>query len=141
MFIEQSGTFPKDFAASNDEQHGNHLEAQREEILSQALTIECGVPLTAETKKFWSVLGGLGCHDISAMREAIGMPLSIAGVSFDFPFWKWAQLNISLDLDEQANYSKCVIQIFRFLRQLREWPYTSDGIRRPYRTLQHQQNC
>lgn len=36
----------------------------------------------------WRILGGLGSHDLSVMREALGMPEKIVGSSLGFPFWK-----------------------------------------------------
>ena len=34
-----------------------------------------------------AILGGLGSHDLSAMREAIGMPRSVLGASLRWPLW------------------------------------------------------
>jgi hypothetical protein len=34
------------------------------------------------------VLGGLGSHDLSVMREGIGKPVAVLGASLGFPFWK-----------------------------------------------------
>ncbi|KAH7399864.1 hypothetical protein BKA64DRAFT_599315 [Cadophora sp. MPI-SDFR-AT-0126] len=85
-FVDQSGTFPKkfsDFAAADTDD----LLRRNAELLTQAVEIECGVEPTDETKQFWRVLGGLGSHDLSAMREALGMPTSVKGVAYNFPFW------------------------------------------------------
>lgn len=35
----------------------------------------------------YRALGGLGSHDLSAMREALGIPDRVVGTSFDLPFW------------------------------------------------------
>ncbi|CZR68713.1 uncharacterized protein PAC_18612 [Phialocephala subalpina] len=86
IFVDQSGTFPKkfsDFAPADTEDITN----RNTELLTQALEVECGVEQTDETKRFWRILGGLGSHDLSAMREALGMPTSVKGVSYNFPFW------------------------------------------------------
>ncbi|KAH7403007.1 hypothetical protein BKA64DRAFT_721828 [Cadophora sp. MPI-SDFR-AT-0126] len=82
-FISQSGTFPKTFTATER----TLQDEKREEILSRALVGECSVEKTEKAVRLWSLLGGLGCHDISAMREAIGTPNSVLGVAFEFPFW------------------------------------------------------
>ncbi|KAH8652918.1 NAD binding Rossmann fold oxidoreductase [Ilyonectria robusta] len=87
IFISQSGTFPKTFAADSDQEAQDRL-ARRDKILATAIVKECNVPLTAQSKRAWALLGGLGCHDISAMREVLGMPTSVVGVSLNFPFWK-----------------------------------------------------
>jgi hypothetical protein len=34
------------------------------------------------------MLGSLGSHDLSAMREALGKPDKIVGSSLQLPFWK-----------------------------------------------------
>ena len=34
-----------------------------------------------------ALLGGLGSHDLSAMREAIGMPKSVLGARLQWPIW------------------------------------------------------
>jgi hypothetical protein len=54
--------------------------------------MESGVPLTdvCLTIIMWRILGGLGTHDISAMREALGMHSNVLGVHMGFPFWKYA---------------------------------------------------
>lgn len=87
VFVEQSGTFPKKFSdfAPKD---SKDMVSRNEELLTQALEVECGVVQTAASQRFWRILGGLGSHDLSAMREAFGMPVSVKGVSYNFPFWK-----------------------------------------------------
>jgi hypothetical protein len=62
--------------------------ARNNDMMKQGLTVECGVPVTKETAMMWSLLGGLGSHDLSAMREAVGMPTAVLGASLGFPFWK-----------------------------------------------------
>ena len=86
-FVTQSGTFPKKFADFRQEDIDDK-NAQTEKQMQQGLTVECGVPVTAESKLMWNLLGGLGSHDLSAMREALGMPTSVLGASLGFPFWK-----------------------------------------------------
>jgi hypothetical protein len=45
---------------------------------------------TEQAVEAWSLLGGLGSHDLSAMREALGMPEKVLGCSIDMKnkFWK-----------------------------------------------------
>jgi hypothetical protein len=58
-------------------------------MIETALENECeGVPVTPESTLMWRILGGLGSHDLSVMREALGMPSKIVGSSLGFPFWK-----------------------------------------------------
>lgn len=49
---------------------------------------EHGLKPTEDLSRLWNVLGGLGSHDISAMREVLGMPIAIDGASKNLPFWK-----------------------------------------------------
>jgi predicted dehydrogenase len=58
-----------------------------QQILHQALVTECGLYITSETTRLWRLLGGLGSHDLSAMREALGMPEHVIGASLGNPFW------------------------------------------------------
>jgi len=84
--VAQSGTFPKVFTDFSHEatQDKNDKAA---DIVNQALSVECGVPVTAESTKMWRLLGGLGSHDLSAMREVLGMPKGAIGASLKLPFW------------------------------------------------------
>jgi predicted dehydrogenase len=85
-FVAQSGTYPKRFAdvpAAEKEAH-----AVMEKIMyEQALTREFGVPLNDQSKRMLLLLGGLGSHDLSAMREVLGMPLSVTGADLSNPIW------------------------------------------------------
>ncbi|EXJ77957.1 hypothetical protein A1O3_09116 [Capronia epimyces CBS 606.96] len=84
VFVDQSGTFPHkftDFSAADSEDR-----ARREaDIFEQALRHEFDVPVTPQSQRMLRVLGGLGTHDLSAMREIIGMPQSVAGACLTFP--------------------------------------------------------
>ncbi|KAJ9602608.1 hypothetical protein H2200_012801 [Cladophialophora chaetospira] len=85
-FVAQSGTFPKVFTDFSPEivQDKNDKAS---EIVHQALLVESGVAVTAESTRMWRLLGGLGSHDLSAMREALGMPQHVLGASLKLPFW------------------------------------------------------
>jgi hypothetical protein len=87
VFVGQSGTFPKKFSDFRPEDTED-MNARNVELMTQALEVECGVEQTERSKRFWRILGGLGSHDLSAMREALGMPTSVQGVCYNFPFWK-----------------------------------------------------
>lgn len=55
-----------------------------------------------ELTTFYQALGGLGSHDLSAMREALGMPERVLGVSVSLPFWnvlfKYPSFTVSYEL-------------------------------------------
>jgi hypothetical protein len=86
-FVAQSATFPKQFTdfAQKDVEDRNSRAA---ELIHQALQVECGVPVTEQTTRMYRLLCGLGSHDLSAMREALGMPVKVIGASLERPFWK-----------------------------------------------------
>ncbi|KAF6808287.1 oxidoreductase [Colletotrichum sojae] len=83
-FVDQSGTFPQKFSDYSDADTQDRLKRE-EDIFEQALAKEFGVPVTSESKLMLRLLGGLGTHDLSAMREIIGMPQSVAGAVLSFP--------------------------------------------------------
>jgi predicted dehydrogenase len=84
-FVGQSGTFPKRFDdyAPEDSQA---LKEKDRMAADEALSAY-GVPANDDTRLMLMVLGGLGTHDLSAMREAIGMPKSVKGAILTFPIW------------------------------------------------------
>ena len=57
------------------------------EISEQALLREFGVPVNDETRLMLTILGGLASHDLSAMREALGMLLAVSGAVLKTPVW------------------------------------------------------
>ncbi|CAI6338816.1 unnamed protein product [Periconia digitata] len=83
-FIGQSGTFPKRFDDCSEQDTQDRL-ARETDMLEQALREEFGVPVTQESKNMLRLLGGLGTHDLSAMREVLGMPDSVAGAVLTSP--------------------------------------------------------
>jgi len=58
------------------------------ELVVQALERECAVPVTESSTMMWRALCGLGTHDLSAMREVLGMPTKVLGAHRGIPFWK-----------------------------------------------------
>lgn len=92
IFISQSGTYPRTF---NDyrEADSEALRKKTQDDMEQALQTELGIPVTKETEMMWELLSGLGVHDLSAMRELLGMPKGIVGFSpcatTGSPFWRY----------------------------------------------------
>ena len=83
-FVNQSGTFP--FKSPDDIPSG--ASANREKLLSELLgEASHGFKATEKEIKFWRHLGSLGSHDLSLMREVLGSPQSVAGVSVNPPFY------------------------------------------------------
>jgi predicted dehydrogenase len=82
-FVSQSGTEPRkftDFPAAAGEPRQARLDALfREAFPNQEIT--------EEKILFCRFLNSLGSHDISLMREALGFPDSVAGVSCNEPFY------------------------------------------------------
>jgi predicted dehydrogenase len=82
-FVNESGTFQvknTDFPAGAGEERQKRLQALFEEAFP-------GQPITQERVQFCRFLGSLGSHDISLMREVLGFPESVAGVSANEPFY------------------------------------------------------
>ncbi|KAJ6051233.1 hypothetical protein N7499_010596 [Penicillium canescens] len=79
-FVGQSGTFPKVFSDYKPED-SKDLASRTDQFLQQALTKELGIPVGPDTATQWRHLGSLGSHDLSAMREALGMPTGVLGAS------------------------------------------------------------
>lgn len=86
VFVDQSGTFPKKFSDFPKEDV-DELADKNTDMMTQALLEEFAVPMNADTRLMLAVLGGLGTHDLSAMREIIGTPQSVIGASMGFPMW------------------------------------------------------
>ncbi|CRG86380.1 hypothetical protein PISL3812_03386 [Talaromyces islandicus] len=83
-FIEQSGTFPKYFTDVPSACIQDRKEKARV-INHQALEKEFGVKVTDATIRQLRILGSLNTHDLSAMREIIGMPKTVLAASLGFP--------------------------------------------------------
>ncbi|KAI1385479.1 uncharacterized protein F4822DRAFT_413120 [Hypoxylon trugodes] len=84
VFVDQSGTFPQKFSDFTEADTKDRL-SREDDIHQQALEKEFGVPITPESRRMLRVLGGLGTHDLSAMREIIGMPKGVSGAMLTFP--------------------------------------------------------
>jgi len=87
-FVGQSGTFPEKFTDFRPEDSEDKTK-RGDEAIAIAMKEDCGgVPVTEDTTRMWRIFGGLGSHDLSVMREALGMPTSVVGSSLGYPFWK-----------------------------------------------------
>lgn len=91
VFVGQSGTFSRTF---NDyrEEDSEALRKKTVEDVEQALQSELGISVTKERDLMWQTLSMLGSHDLSAMREILGMPKGVVGFSpcatVGSPFWR-----------------------------------------------------
>jgi len=85
-FVSQSATFSKKFT---DFSAGDSADktARAHEQVRIGLEDECGVPVTEDSTRMWRMLGGLGSHDLSLMREALGMPEKVVGAALLTPVW------------------------------------------------------
>lgn len=87
FFVGQSGTFAKSFTDFSPTDSADKASRSKE-LVRTAFEEIGGVAVTDESTRMWRILGGLGSHDLSVMREALGMPEKIVGSSLGFPFWK-----------------------------------------------------
>ena len=89
FFVNQSGTFPQrydDIAPADVEEKKKCMDA----MVKEALTVDMNVPYVRESEQMWLLLGSLGSHDLSVMREALGMPQKVLGCSLvnNDQFWR-----------------------------------------------------
>lgn len=96
FFVDQSGTFQ---VKTTDDIPAT-ATAEREKLLDllyQEAFPDAAGEITDEMKKYCRFLGSLGSHDLSLMREALGLTVeSVAGVSVHDPFYS-AILNFRTD--------------------------------------------
>ncbi|KAJ5798305.1 uncharacterized protein N7503_007601 [Penicillium pulvis] len=82
-FVSQSGTFSvkhNDYPPNAAEERNTRLEALFKEAFPNQ-------EITDEKRKFCRFLGSLGSHDISLMREVLGFPERVNGVTANDPFY------------------------------------------------------
>ena len=110
-FVNQSGTFP--FKNWDDIPSG--ASAHREKLLSALLRETFNEhEATEEDVKFCRHLGSLGSHDLALMREVLGFPESVAGVSVNPPFYS-AILNYKTDRGTfSLTYESGIDEVARF---------------------------
>lgn len=82
-FVSQSGTHPLKFTDYPPEAS----KAAQESL--DALLVEAlgGGGMEPSKIEYWRFLASLGSHDLSLMRETLGFPESVAGVSVNYPFY------------------------------------------------------
>ena len=85
-FVRESGTFPRRFS-DIPQPDVEELSRLDKDIIQTALVSEFGVPYNDHAARVLAILGGLGSHDLSVMREALGMPESVVGAALNFPIW------------------------------------------------------
>ncbi|KAE8422772.1 major facilitator superfamily domain-containing protein [Aspergillus pseudocaelatus] len=83
-FVDQSCTFPRHFNDFLDEDSKEGADRETD-IFEQALSKEFGLKVTPESIRMLRILGGLGTHDLSAMREIIGIPKAVLGAFLKLP--------------------------------------------------------
>ncbi|OCK81110.1 NAD(P)-binding protein [Lepidopterella palustris CBS 459.81] len=86
LFVSQSGTYPIRFSDYTKESV-DELIKRTDDMLEEALGHDCGVNVTPLSKSMMSLLGSLGTHDLSAMRELLGMPKKVLGAYCRSPIW------------------------------------------------------
>lgn len=83
-FVDQSGTFPHKFT-----DYPADAMQEKSELAQKLLgeVFEGHTEITPLMSRFCRFLGGLGSHDLSVMREVLGMPKRCTGVSMHPPFF------------------------------------------------------
>ncbi|CAI7599010.1 unnamed protein product [Penicillium pancosmium] len=82
--VSQSGTFPQRFDDFSKEDSSDRANKEAN-IYERAISKEFGLKVTPQSSRMLRVLGALGTHSLSAMREIIGMPQSVAGAILTLP--------------------------------------------------------
>lgn len=83
FFVAQSGTF-QEKNTDLPSTAGDERKKREDALYAEAFPNQ---RITPEHVKYCRFLGGLGSHDLSLMREALGFPESVAGVSVNHPFY------------------------------------------------------
>ena len=88
FFVSQAGTFPIKPGNAGDSDVPPEANAERAKLLD-GLFAEAfeGQNLTPEKQKYCRFLNSLGSHDISLLREVLGVPEGVSGVSVHDPFY------------------------------------------------------
>ena len=84
-FVGQSGTFPvkgTDFPKGADEERRGLLDGLLREAWGEEER-----EVTGERREYCRFLGTLGSHDLSLLREVLGSPRAVTGVSTHAPFY------------------------------------------------------
>ena len=89
-FVSESATFPKRFVGDIPSTAERDRKEKIHSLMKEAFPNETSI--TPEHVEYAMFLGGLGSHDLSLMREVLGLPKSVCGVSVNTPFYS-AMLN------------------------------------------------
>lgn len=93
-FVDQSGTYPKRFT----DIPGSAMTDRNERAMD--ITKRALGDANPQLASIYRLLGGLGSHDLSVMREALGMPVNVAGASANGNF-----LNVLFEYEDfTVNY-------------------------------------
>ncbi|KAF2732776.1 NAD(P)-binding protein [Polyplosphaeria fusca] len=84
-FVSQSTTYSRPFEASDFSDAATKERAEKEKDMMSSAHSEFGVSMTEDSVKMLRMLGSLNTHDLSAMREILGMPSSVLGAYLGLP--------------------------------------------------------
>ncbi|CAM1508931.1 Fc.00g026700.m01.CDS01 [Cosmosporella sp. VM-42] len=84
-FINQSCTFPMGPTSDISSADMEDRRRRHDDIMQTALKKEFGVVVTDQSIRMLKILGSLNTHDLSAMREILGMPQRVLSASLGFP--------------------------------------------------------
>ncbi len=106
FFVEQSGTYPKTF---NDIPEAAIIDKKNR---AKQLVTEAIGDVDDRLSLIYRLLGGLGSHDLSVMREALGMPIGVAGAAcrkdgfFLNTLFNYENFNVSYEtgFDQQGRF-------------------------------------
>lgn len=82
-FVSQSGVDTVKFTDVDSTQ----FKALNSKLFTEAFPDPASAANAERNALYWRFLGGLGSHDLSLMREALGFPESVTGVSANHPFY------------------------------------------------------
>lgn len=85
-FVAQSGTFPQRHADIS-QRDMDELKGLEDNVAAQALEVEFKMDSASHWSSQFNMLGLLGTHDLSAMREVLGMPEKVIGAGFKGDYW------------------------------------------------------
>ncbi|KAF3167095.1 hypothetical protein TWF788_011460 [Orbilia oligospora] len=63
------------------------VREREDQVTHEALVVDMGLAITEKRKTMLRLLGGLGSHDLSAMRELLGMPRGVLGARLSPTMW------------------------------------------------------
>ncbi|KAL2065204.1 hypothetical protein VTL71DRAFT_2873 [Oculimacula yallundae] len=108
-FVGQSGTYPKTFTDFESEAAAK-MVSMEEEMVKEALVRDYGLTTIPDSMSMFRILTGLGVHDLSSLRELVGMPTAVLGASLQWPIW-----NVLLQYkDFPVSYESGIINVPSF---------------------------